>query len=105
MECIYEYCGMRRKCFDLPPRCFKCSLAEIQPSQIRNQNGHWPNEALALFERLTTQKLVEIEVNHKITGGSKNDLFLMKSSFEGILGNEWNGKSVHQKSRNTRKSQ
>lgn len=62
IQCIYEYCGKQRKFFDLPPRCFKCSLAEVQPSQIRNPNGVWPNEAIALFEKLTSQKSIEIEV-------------------------------------------
>lgn len=62
MANIYEYCGKQRIFFDLPPRCFECSLAQLQPSQIRYPNGHWPIEAKTLFENETQQKIVEIEV-------------------------------------------
>lgn len=59
---LYEYVGEQRKVFDLAPRCFECSLAQVQPSQIRYPNGHWPVEAKTLFESYTSQRIVEIEV-------------------------------------------
>lgn len=58
---IYEYCGKNRKFFDLPPRCFECSLAQIQPSQIR-YGGQWSIEAKTSFENQVLQRTVEIEV-------------------------------------------
>lgn len=60
---IYEYCGKNREFFDLPPRCFECSLAQIQPSQIQYPSGQWPIEAKTLFENQMQQKTIEIEVN------------------------------------------
>lgn len=47
---------------DLPPRCFECSLAQLQPSQIRYPNGEWPSEAVSLFKTKTESRLIEIEV-------------------------------------------
>lgn len=64
-ECIYTYCGTNRKFIDLPPRCFECGLAKLQPSQIRYPNGHWPIEAIALFKRKIENTLIEIEVQFK----------------------------------------
>lgn len=63
VENAYEYCGKQRKFIDLPPRCFKCSLAQLQPSQVRNPNGFWPPEANRIFKEKTAQMLIEIEVN------------------------------------------
>lgn len=60
---IFKYCGKQRKFMDLPPRCFECGLAQVQPSQVRYPNGHWPNEAIELFKRNTDQRTVDIEVN------------------------------------------
>lgn len=64
---LFKYCGTAKKFVDLPARCFKCSLAQLQPSQIRYPNGFWPNEAVALFKRFSTQKLIEIEVQTNFT--------------------------------------
>lgn len=47
---------------DLPPRCFECGLAQLQPSQIQYPNGFWPNEANELLKEKTDQITVEIEV-------------------------------------------
>lgn len=62
IENVYEYCGKQREFFDLPPRCFECGLAQLQPSQIRYPNGHWPSEAITLFKNVTHKNTVEIEV-------------------------------------------
>lgn len=61
---VYEYCGEQRQFFDLPPRCFECSLAQIQPSLIRYPNGHWPIEATKLFVDETRHKNIEIQVGY-----------------------------------------
>lgn len=59
---FFEYCGSSRKFIDLPPRCFECSLAEVQPSQLRYPDG-WPNAANDLFKLETNQRLIEIVVS------------------------------------------
>lgn len=62
IQCVYKYCGAQRKFIDLPPRCFQCGLAQLQPSQIRYPTGHWPVEAIHLFKQKTEQKMIQIEV-------------------------------------------
>ncbi|XP_055325146.1 probable ATP-dependent RNA helicase spindle-E isoform X2 [Sitodiplosis mosellana] len=70
-ECIYRYCGRLRTFFDLPPRCFECRLAQMQPSQIRYPSGNWPIEAITLFRNKTEQRTIEIEV-YSVTNGKAN---------------------------------
>lgn len=48
---------------DLPPRCFECGLAQVQPSRIRYPNEHWPSDAVKLFKDLTNHKTIKIKVN------------------------------------------
>lgn len=52
---------------DLPPRCFECGLAQLQPSLVQCPDGFWPNEAIELFKEKTDLKLVNIEVNSIFT--------------------------------------
>lgn len=63
---FYEYCGTSRKFIDLPPRCFECGLAKVQPSQIRYPDGLWPNAAIDLLKFETNQRLIEIMVSCSI---------------------------------------
>lgn len=85
IECIYEYCGKQRAFFDLPPRCFECSLAQLQPSQVRYLNGFWPNEAIELFKQQTTTGPIEIEVlsltymiNDQVASIMRNDFSIAR---------------------------
>lgn len=48
----------------MPPRCFPCRLAEIQPSTSNISGGYfWDREAVELFKRHTTQCEVKAEVS------------------------------------------
>lgn len=47
---------------ELPPRCFECSLAELQPSTINCPNGVWPRESLKCFEKYTKDGEVEADI-------------------------------------------
>lgn len=60
---LFEYYGSSRKFVDLPPRCFECGLAGVQPSQLRCSNGLWPNAANDLLKFESNQRLIEIEAN------------------------------------------
>lgn len=60
---LFEYSGTSRKFIELPPRCFECSLAEVQPSQLRYVDGLWSNAANDLLKFETNQRLIEIVVS------------------------------------------
>lgn len=47
----------------IPPRCFECSLAQVQPSIINAPDGLWPIKANTLFRELTEGEKVEAEVS------------------------------------------
>lgn len=47
---------------DLPPRCFECCLAEVQPSRINYPDGIWPNAAVNVLKDLTNDQEVNAEV-------------------------------------------
>lgn len=61
-EQLYDYCGSLRKFIDLPPRCFECGLAQLQPSLVRYPNSIWSIDAINLFRDKFMNQLVEIEV-------------------------------------------
>lgn len=47
----------------MPPRCFPCRLAEIQPSTSNISGGYlWDRAAIELFNSYTQQKEVKVEV-------------------------------------------
>lgn len=46
----------------LPPRCFECSLAELQPSTINCPDGKWPSEAIKCFEEFIGDGEIEAEI-------------------------------------------
>lgn len=72
---FFEYCGSSRKFIDLPPRCFECGLAEVQPSQLRYPDGLWPNAANDLIKFETNQRLIEIVVSCSIHTETGNIVF------------------------------
>lgn len=48
----------------MPPRCFPCRLAEIQPSTSNISGGYlWDREAIDLFNKFTAGCVVKAEVN------------------------------------------
>jgi ATP-dependent RNA helicase TDRD9 len=48
--------------FDVPPRCFECSLMEICPSFSLCPSGVWTEEAIDFFRTLVEDKKVEIKI-------------------------------------------
>lgn len=54
---------------NLPPRCFECRLAEVQPAIIRSETHDWSPEANDTFRQLIddTDGRVTAEVSHIIT--------------------------------------
>lgn len=52
----------------LPPRCFECSLAELQPSTINYPIGVWPREAQKCFEEYVKDVEVEADI-YSVTNG------------------------------------
>lgn len=60
---LYHYCGTIKNVFDLPPRCFECRLAQLQPSQIRYPYGVWSSNAIELFKAKAINQPIEIEVS------------------------------------------
>lgn len=102
-ENVYEYCGKRNSFFDLPPRCFECALAEIQPSQIRYPNGIWSSEAIALFERETTKRIIELEVTlNNINVNNLNPSLRNIQLIADLLRCQWKSKCICIVSKHTR---
>lgn len=59
---MYRYISDIKKFVDLPPRCFECRLAEMQPSQINYPDEKWSLEAIEMFKGYVDQRIIEIEV-------------------------------------------
>lgn len=47
----------------MPPRCFECCLAEVQPSTINFSANDWQSEANALLHKAADEQDVIIDVN------------------------------------------
>lgn len=55
--------SMKIEASQLPPRCFECCLAEIQPSTMNATGGNsWDFEAIELFKSQTRGELVTAKV-------------------------------------------
>lgn len=48
--------------FEVPPRCFECSLMEVSPSFLHCPSGLWTQESIAFFKSLLLEKKVEIKI-------------------------------------------
>lgn len=55
----------------LPPRCFECSLAELQPSTINCPDGEWPRAAQKCFEEYVKDGEVEADI-YSVANGVVN---------------------------------
>ena len=47
--------------FSIPPRCFECTLTEIQPSSMKSRYG-WLQEAIDTLQHKTENKVVSLDV-------------------------------------------
>lgn len=47
---------------DLPPRCFECSLAQLQPSVLMSPSGTWDSDAVKWFRNVAANRHLSIEV-------------------------------------------
>lgn len=56
---------------ELPPRCFECSLAELQPSTINCPDGVWPRAARKCFEEYVKDGEVEADI-YSVANGVVN---------------------------------
>lgn len=54
---------------NIPPRCFECRLAEVQPAVIKSETHDWSQEANDIFRQSIddTDGRVTAEVSHIIT--------------------------------------
>lgn len=82
----------------MPPRCFPCRLAEIQPSTSNISGGYlWDRAAIELFNGYTQQKEVKAEVSKlkkMLISFELNGNFNFIYSTD-VFNGRWNGKRVH----------
>lgn len=60
---LRRFRGVSSHFLTLPPYCYQCSLAFIQPSQVNAPDGVWRAEAIKMFVDKTDGIELEIEVS------------------------------------------
>lgn len=61
---LFEYCGTLKRFMSLPPRCFVCRLAQMQPTQFYSPNGLWSSDLNKLFKEKTYNREIKIDVRY-----------------------------------------
>lgn len=65
---IKEFGYQTKKLNDIPPRCFECTLSNIQPNQLKSQCGEWMEDTIQLFKELVLDTKVTAEVYSVVNG-------------------------------------
>lgn len=60
---LRRFRGISTNFLSLPPYCYQCSLAFVQPSQVNAPDGVWRKETNQLFAQKTDGIELEAEVN------------------------------------------
>lgn len=62
LDQLKRFRGVSSKYLSIPPYCFQCSLAFIQPSQVNMPNGVWTDDSKHIFSSKTDGIEIKIEV-------------------------------------------
>lgn len=65
---IKELGYQTKKLNDIPPRCFECTLSNIQPNQLKSVRGEWMEDAIQLFKECVLDTKVTAEVYSVVNG-------------------------------------
>lgn len=82
---IKELGYQTKKLNDVPPRCFECTLSNIQPNQLKSFRGEWLGESIQLFKHYVRNTKVTADVYSVVNGVVSVNIKLDKLSINQIL--------------------
>lgn len=62
MEELRKFRGVSSSFLTMPPYCYQCSLAYVQPSEVNAPDGVWRKNVIQLFTDKTDGIEIEAEV-------------------------------------------